>query len=113
MESGDGGLTWNDPVKTSMKGYPAHIIRLKDGQLLCAYGVRRHAPQGIRAVASSDDGKTWDVENELIIRGDGAGNPSDLGYPLLYQRADGSILVVYYLTTDGTYPSVWSTTFTL
>lgn len=113
MESGDGGLTWNAPVKTPMKGFPAHVIRLKDGRLLCAYGVRRQAPQGIRAVVSADDGKTWNVENELIIRGDAAGNPADMGYPILYQRADGTILVVYYLTTDGTYPSIWSTTFTL
>ena len=112
-ESHDGGLSWSTPVKTPMNGYPAHVIRLKDGRLLCAYGMRRQAPQGIRAVISADEGKTWDIENEMIIRGDGAGNPSDMGYPILYQRADGSILVVYYLTTDGSYPSIWSTTFTL
>ena len=112
-ESLDGGLSWSAPAKTPIKGFPAHVIRLKDGRLLCAYGVRRQAPQGIRAVISADDGKTWDIKNEMIIRGDGAGNPSDLGYPILYQRSDGSILVVYYLTTDGSYPSVWMTTFTV
>ena len=112
-ESLDGGLSWSVPVETPMKGYPAHVIRLKDGRLLCAYGMRDLYPMGIRAAISADEGKTWDIENELIIRGDALGDPGDWGYPILYQRPDGTILCSYYLTTDGSFPSIWITTFTL
>jgi len=65
--SKDDGLTWSAPVKTPIWGFPADLIRLKDGRLLCSYGYRR-APMGIRASLSSDNGKTWDVAHELILR---------------------------------------------
>jgi len=98
--SADGGLTWTKPAKTSIWGFPADLIRLKDGRLLCAYGYRR-SPMGIRAVISRDNGKTWDIKQELIIRADGLGLEMDLGYPLLHQLPDGSIFCIYYITTDG------------
>jgi hypothetical protein len=110
-ESADAGLTWSIPRQTPMGGFPGNVIRLRDGRLLCAYGMRRHIPQGIRAMLSPDNGKTWDAEHELIIRGDASGNGADFGYPVLYQRTDGSVIVFYYLTTDGGFPSICSTVF--
>ncbi|MBL1409405.1 sialidase family protein [Sphingobacterium faecale] len=99
-ESADDGLTWSTPVKTTMWGFPPHVIKLEDGRLLSTYGYRR-APMGIRAAVSSDNGVTWSTSNEMIIRNDGLGSGGDLGYPLVRQLTDGSIFCIYYLTTDG------------
>lgn len=110
--SKDDGLTWSAPVKTPIWGFPADLIRLKDGRLLCTYGYRR-APMGIRASLSSDNGKTWDVEHELILRQDGFGSPGDLGYPLAYQLPDGKIFTIYYITTDGQNTHIASTIYDL
>ncbi len=97
--STDGGQSWSEPEKTPMWGFPACVIRLKDGRMLCVYGYRR-PPMGIRAVISNDNGKTWDMENALVLRADATGYPGDTGYPSARQLEDGSILVVYYITTQ-------------
>lgn len=99
-ESTDEGLTWSKPIKTPMEGYPASIVKLSDDRLLTVYG-RRKIPMGIRAAVSSDNGKSWDIERELIIRNDGLGSPGDIGYPVACQLPDGSIVTVYYITTDN------------
>ena len=91
-ESDDGGYTWNALHKTTIKGYPPHMIRLHNGQLLLTYGYRME-PYGEKACLSSDGGKSWDVENEIMI------NPApngDLGYPASVELDDGKILTVYY-----------------
>ena len=99
--SRDAGKTWSAPVKTEIWGYPAHLLLLRDGRLLCSYGYRRDA-MGVRAVLSRDGGKTWDTRGEMVIRGDGVGSGSDLGYPLTTQLADGTLFTLYYITNgDG------------
>ena len=30
-ESSDGGYTWTTPEKTVIKGFPAHLLKLKNG----------------------------------------------------------------------------------
>ncbi len=47
-------------------------------------------------VVSSDEGLTWDADNVIVLRNDGAGY--DLGYPRSMQLEDGTILTVYYFT---------------
>ena len=39
--SDDGGVTWTDPLETDIWGYPAHLLKLRDGRILCAFGYRR------------------------------------------------------------------------
>lgn len=85
--SADGGATWSPIERTGIWGFPAHIIRLRSGALLCAYAHRRH-PQGYRAVLSHDDGETWDLENEKILRDEAVGS---VGYPMTVQLADGTL----------------------
>ena len=76
-------------------GVPAHVLQLKSGSIVCAYGYRR-APFGVR-VAFSADGETWE---ERILRDDG--EHGDLGYPASVQLADERILTVYYFhDADG------------
>ncbi|MEM3062909.1 MAG: sialidase family protein [Nitrososphaerota archaeon] len=92
-ESIDNGNNWSIPRKTEIWGYPPHLLTLKDGRLLCSYGYRR-PPYGIRACISYDEGKTWDLKNEIIIRSDGF--HGDLGYTSSIELDNGEILTVYY-----------------
>ncbi len=91
--SDDDGWTWQGVKQSPIWGYPAHCIQLRSGRVLCAYGYRRK-PFGIRACLSDDEGETWDVSNEIVIRGDGLHR--DLGYPASILLEDGRILTVYY-----------------
>jgi hypothetical protein len=95
--STDGGWIWQGLKRTPMWGFPPHLLVLADGRVLCTYGYRRE-PFGVRAVLSSDEGESWDWDNEIIIRGDGLHR--DLGYPASIQRRDGSILSVYYFSGE-------------
>ena len=95
-ESIDGGKTWTQAHQTKIWGYPPHLIRLENNWLLVTYG-RRKKPYGERACISRDGGKTWDVNNELIISN--APN-SDLGYPASVQLKDGSIYTIYYQVAE-------------
>ena len=92
--SKDGGRTWSPMVKTGMAGFPAHIVRLDDGKLVAVYG-RRFSDLGYGefAAISDDGGKTWDVENEIMLR---HCHNDDLGYPSSCVLPGGDILTVYY-----------------
>ena len=92
-ESSDGGKTWTVAKPMGLDGYPPHLIRLADGKLLAVYG-RRWGNLGEFACLSDDQGRTWDVKNEIKLAGHWNG---DLGYPASVQLPDGTILTVYYL----------------
>ena len=98
--SSDEGHTWEFLSKVGdtgeHNGNPPSLIRLRDGRLCAAYGVRR-APFGIRAKLSSDDGHTWG--EEIMLRTDA--RTWDIGYPRMVQRTDGKIFTTYYYTTAG------------
>ena len=84
---------WTPIRQTDMWGYPCHLVRLTDGRILCIYGYRR-PPYGIRACISVDQGETWDMARELIIRDDMKN--SNLGYPTAIEQDDGTIFAAYY-----------------
>ncbi len=90
--SDDNGKTWIDVYKTSIWGFPPHLLQLSDGRVLCTYGYRR-APFGQRACISND-GITWNVKNEIILRDDAYNG--DLGYPASLEVEPGKILTIYY-----------------
>ena len=96
--STDGGRTFTMPRKTPMWGCPPFVLRLQDGRLLAVYGHRR-PPWGIRACVSADDGETWDIDNEIVLRLDGGHN--DLGYPTAIEVEPGLVLAVYYFNRGG------------
>ncbi len=89
----DGGHSWSVPEATPMFGEPGHLLVLRDGRLLCTYG-RRIAPFGIRACLSEDGGRTWEIDQEIIVRDDLAN--SDLGYPTTIEYAPGRLFICYY-----------------
>jgi hypothetical protein len=79
-------------VPTQIQGYPPHLIKLRGGKLVTVYG-RRMSAFGEYACLSDDQGRTWDVANEIKLAGHFDG---DLGYPASAELPDGSILTVYY-----------------
>lgn len=87
------GRSWYllDQPRIDNGGNPATLNRLADGRLALAYGWR-HAPYGLRARVSNDDGQTWGPE--VVLRDDGAS--WDIGYPRTIQRPDGKCLTCYY-----------------
>lgn len=104
--SDDGGTTWSAPVDTGIDGYPAHLLRLADGRVLCTYGFRR-PDYSIRAVLSEDGGRSWDLERTLPIRG--GLKDRDLGYPCTVPAGDGELCTIYYCRDEQGVTSIWST----
>ena len=80
-------------MTTTIWGYPAHLVQLPDSRIVCVYGYRK-PPYGIRAVVSSDQGKSWNVEQTWSIRDDLPN--ADLGYPSSVLTSDGRLFTVYY-----------------
>jgi hypothetical protein len=97
--STDQGKNWSWPAATPVWGFPQQLCLLADGRILMAYGHRR-PPLGIRACLSTDGGRTYDLDREIVLRHDGA--DSDLGYPYSIQLRDGRVLTVYYHNRKGT-----------
>ena len=104
--SSDGGHTFTrpEPLLPKRGGAPAHLLLHSSGVLLSVYGYRE-IPYGIRCMASTDGGESWDTGNEIAV-----GYPSgDLGYPASVELSDGSILTVYYARSEESGPAViWS-----
>jgi hypothetical protein len=96
--STDGGKTFSIPERTRMWGCPPFELKLQDGRLVAVYGHRR-PPFGIRACVSTDQGATWDTDNEIVLRHD-AGHV-DLGYPTAIELEPGLVLCVYYFNQGG------------
>lgn len=76
---------------TGRGGNPPTLTHLQDGRLCITYGYR-NPPYAICAVLSEDAGQSW---GELRFLRTGAGN-HDIGYPRTVQRADGTLVTVYY-----------------
>jgi sialidase-1 len=110
--SDDDGVTWAPAKRTSLWGYPAAVRQLQDGRVLAVYSYRKDA-FGIRGCIS-EDGLTWDIANEFIIREGGAAaltensDPTSqwnsitmaqywhTGYPGFVQLDDGTIVAAYH-----------------
>ncbi|MCC6556873.1 MAG: exo-alpha-sialidase [Polyangiaceae bacterium] len=97
--STDDGATWTTPRRTSLRGYPADLLPLRDGRIFCVFGYRRD-PMGIRAAILDRDGAASGPA--FILRDDAEGLRSNVGYPVAVQTSDDTILDAYYITTgDG------------
>ena len=93
--SDDGGKTWSQPEETPIWGYPPYLLVLGSGKLLVTYAHRRH-PYGVRACMSSNNGESWDLDNEKIIRDDSL--PGLVWYPTTTQLEDGTLLSAYSMS---------------
>lgn len=90
--SDDDGKTWSPPANSGLEGYPAHLLLLRSGKILCTYGYR-FAPWGHRAALSADEGKTWDIQEIKMLRDDSL--PGWTTYPMSSQLSDGTIFTTY------------------
>jgi hypothetical protein len=91
--SADGGRSWSKPAPTGIAGYPAHLVELSDGRILCTYG-HRWPDYSIRAVVSTDAGRTWAWHDPISVR---ARLPNrDLGYPCTLITANDTLCTLYY-----------------
>lgn len=102
--SKDNGATWTAPKASVITGHPADLIQLADGRIACTVGLREpyHGnPGAIRVSFSSDDGETWDLTKDALLRDDLLN--WDIGYPESLQLANGDILTVYYYNQLGRY----------
>ena len=93
VESFDAGFSWTKPKPTGIFGQPPHLLRIDGSRIVLTYGYRK-LPYGIRAVVSYDNGKTWDIDNPIIIRDDGL--TWDIGYPSSVQIDENTVLTIYY-----------------
>ena len=117
------GRQWTYPTavqaqrtyKNVVVGGPSHLLRLKNGLLVCSFA-NRQTPMGIYACISVDDGTTWKAPIELRTDCDFRSSlhkkkrvwsklppmGMDMGYPVSIQLNDESILTAYYITSsDG------------
>ena len=60
------GRSWTYPADAGFAGQIPRPLPLPGNRLVCVY-VHRHWPPSLRAVLSSDFGRTWDVANELVF----------------------------------------------
>jgi hypothetical protein len=92
FRSNDDGATWEGPQRvTGRNEINAHLLRLKDGRLLLAYGNRVAGQFGVLARLSSDEGQSWSSPLRLA-----ESLESDCGYPSSVERDDGKIVTAWY-----------------
>jgi hypothetical protein len=101
-ESYDDGLTWTEPRPfLTYSEVHAHLLRLRDGRLLCTYA-SYHLPYGVFAILSSDQGKTWDTEHPIMLA---LSMNCYTGWPTSLQLPNGDLLTAYaiaaYLEGEG------------
>lgn len=89
--STDDAATWKDLGQvTAANQHPAHLLVLKDGRILLAYGNRSSSPCHVEVMLSADRGDTWSAPARLASwSGDG-------GYPASVQREDGKLFTAFY-----------------
>jgi hypothetical protein len=103
--SEDGGASWGGVRKTSMWGHPAHLLRLRDGRILCSYGYRMHPNPGVRACVSPD-GVQWKPESIFAVKeiANLESHRLQIGCPGSVQLDDGRILTAYQVWSEGAAP---------
>ncbi|MEX0298250.1 MAG: sialidase family protein [Kordiimonas sp.] len=93
-QSGDDGLSFDQPETIEVIGHPYDALVLPCGSLFLSYGYR-HEPMGVRARVVKIGQKIEEAE-EIIVRDDCPCR--DTGYPSATLLNDGRILLAYYFT---------------
>ncbi|MEW6237318.1 MAG: sialidase family protein [Candidatus Omnitrophota bacterium] len=97
--SEDGGRVWSSPLRiTGQSQHPADLLRLSNGWILLAYGDRSVEAKMIHGVITRDEGRSWDINNDIILSRPVRG---DFGYPSAVLTPNGKIAVMYYCAGDA------------
>lgn len=120
-ESLDGGHTWSELWDTGVPGQPGPAFPLADGTLAMPYVDRTAAPL-IKVRRSTDRGRSWPEDGELVIHE--AGGPSQteakssmqdawsemskfsVGLPNAAPLPEGGALIVYYAGAETDVTSI-------
>lgn len=110
-QSTDNGRTWSRIWDTNVPGQPAQPVSTPDGSIAMVYVDRTAAPM-VKIRKSTDGGKTWPDESEIILYQTASksqtqkkGTMQDawaemgkysIGLPATSVLPDGDVLVVYY-----------------
>lgn len=107
------GKRWSTPHATPVAGQVTEPVHLGGERLMLVY-VHRHDPPSIRAVLSDDLGRTWRLDEELIVYASGGRRQAGMGearsdaeywddmtrwtfgHPKATVLPDGRVVVVYY-----------------
>jgi predicted neuraminidase len=94
-ESRDGGKTWSPGMETDFPNPNAavELLRLRNGNLLFIYNHSMERRSPLRAVLSTDGGRTWSRRLDI------ASGPGSYSYPTAIETRDGRIHVTF--TSDG------------
>lgn len=90
-ESHDAGRTWSPGVETEFPNPNAAVdlLKLRSGALLFLYNHSMDERSPLRAVLSTDGGRSWDRRLDL------ASGPGSYSYPTAIQSQDGKIHVTF------------------
>lgn len=90
-ESRDAGLTWSPGVETDFPNPNAAVdlLKLRSGALLFLYNHSMDERSPLRAVLSTDGGRSWTRQLDL------ASGPGSFSYPTAIQSQDGKIHVTF------------------
>ena len=65
--SEDGGTTWTNPEATNIQGQVTCPVNLGSNRTLAVYNLRYADRPGIMAASSEDEGRTWDLGNQVTV----------------------------------------------
>ncbi|MDA0659592.1 MAG: sialidase family protein [Planctomycetota bacterium] len=88
--SSDEGRTWQfEQSVTNHLQHPGDLLRLADGRVLLAYGMRDTFAIGVRF--GDVEGRHWSPPAVLVQL-----NKGDMGYPSTVQLGDGTLVTAFY-----------------
>jgi hypothetical protein len=110
-ESNDDGQSWHKHGTHGNFGtygeMYSRFLQLRDGRVLLTFTVRSNSTDGhslgLRAILSSDEGRTWDFTRDRILIGDVNHGSSGGGFGNTIELPDGTLCSVHsYRGTDNT-----------
>ena len=121
--SDTNGRSWSPPEPTGIQGQTSWAVDLGNDMMVAAYTLREDAQPGIRAIASHDGGRTWDLDRQVVVW-DATGRETigvasaqtypqshdviAFGRPVAMRLADGDVLVSYWCTDLSLTQAQWA-----
>ena len=97
--SGDYGRTWSEPARSDIWIGPVpsqpRLRSTSDGTLICLYAERKNSR--VMAVASHDDGHSWDTDHKVVLLDSRMLLNGDHGYPSATPVEGNRWLGAYYV----------------